>query len=417
MHRSPKTELARLVTDGSESNPGSNPVQQLPKRRLRIGIAASGRFHLLDLARELSLLGAEIKFYSYVPRKRATAFGLPVRCHVALLPLLFPLVGMERLFPRLFHRLTERLLCWALDLSVIARMRPCDIFICMSGMYLLAARFAKWKYGALVHLHRSSRHILSQREILASLPGSMQVSSLMVRRELKGYEIADQIIVPSTHVVESFAPWPELTRKLFLNPLGVDIGQFPLHKPSAVLDIPTVIFVGQWSYRKGVDILVEAMLPMSEVRLIHVGALSDAPFPDDPKFIHQDHIPQHKLPGFYAAAHVCVLPSREDGFGVVLSQALSSGLHIVCTDRTGGPDLAQLPGLSRLIRVVSAGDAEALRSALSQSLYAATGKTDVAPITSAERLMLGWNSYAQRDLEFMEDCCAKKEKSDCAAAT
>jgi alpha-maltose-1-phosphate synthase len=375
------------------------------KKHLRIGVATSGRFHLLDIARELSSLGAEVQFYSYLPRRRAMAFGLPAECHVGLLPLLFPIVIMERLFPRFLPRLTERLLCWALDLSVTLRMRRCDVFICMSGIYLLAARFAQWRYGALVHLHRSSRHILSQKEILARLPHSAQVTSFMVRRELKGYQIANRIIVPSTHVMESFSKWPELSRKLFLNPLGVDIDKFPIRVRSA--DNPTVIFVGQWSYRKGVDILLEAMAPMSGVRLIHVGALSDAAFPGDPKFVHHDHVPQHKLPLFYASAHVLVLPSREDGFGVVLSQALSSGLHVVCTDRTGGPDLARLPGLSRLIWTVASNDAVALRCALERALNAATGKTPVAPITDAERQMLGWGSYARRDLKLMEDCCGQ----------
>ena len=57
--------------------------------KLRIGIASSGRFHLLDLARELDALGSEVSFYSYVPRERAKTFGLPGRCHVALLPSFF----------------------------------------------------------------------------------------------------------------------------------------------------------------------------------------------------------------------------------------------------------------------------------------------------------------------------------------
>ena len=106
--------------------------------KIRIGIASSGRFHLLDLARELDALGSEVCFYSYVPRKRAKTFGLPGRCHVALLPFLFPLVALERVFPRLFSNVVERLMSWALDLLVILRMRPCDVFICMSGMYVQA---------------------------------------------------------------------------------------------------------------------------------------------------------------------------------------------------------------------------------------------------------------------------------------
>lgn len=376
--------------------------QNRPKQNLRIGVATSGRFHLLDLARELSLLGAEVNFYSYVPRKRALEFGLPAQCHVALLPILFPLVAMERLFPRCFHRLTEFLLCWALDIVVIFRMRPCDIFICMSGIYLLAARYAKWRYGARVHLHRSSRHILSQKEILSRLPQSEQVTEFMVRRELAGYELADAIIAPSSHVVESFAPWPKLSAKLFLNPLGVNIDQFPFRSSPPKGTPPTVILAGQWSFRKGVDILIEAMMPLSGVRLLHVGALGDAPFPNDQNIVHKDHVPQYELINFYAAAHVCVLPSREDGFGVVLLQALSSGLQVVCTDRTGGPDIARLPGFSRLITIVASNDVAALRVALRQALDAATGKTFVEPITSAERQLLSWRASAQRDLEFMK---------------
>jgi glycosyltransferase involved in cell wall biosynthesis len=273
----------------------------------------------------------------------------------------------------------------------------------MSGVYLLAARFARWKYGALIHLHRSSRHILSQREILAGLPDAQQVSSFMVLRELEGYALADHIIVPSTHVVESFAPWPEYFQKLFLNPLGVDTNQFPLRKTELLPDEPTVLFVGQWSYRKGVDVLAEAIRALRGVRLIHVGALSDAPFPNDPQFVHYDHVPQLRLTGFYGATHVVALPSREDGFGVVLSQALSSGRQIVCTDRTGGPDLAQLPGLSRLIRTVHADDPRALCRALADALDDAIGKTSVAPITETERQLLGWRCYAARDLRFMEE--------------
>ena len=139
--------------------------------KLRIGIASSGRFHLLDLARELDTLGMDVRFYSYVSRKRAAKFGLPERCHVALLPFLFPLVALERLVPRFVPRTIERLMSWALDLVVILRMRPCDVFIFMSGMYLRAPRFARRRYGAKILLHRGSRHIQSQHEILASLPG------------------------------------------------------------------------------------------------------------------------------------------------------------------------------------------------------------------------------------------------------
>jgi starch synthase len=379
-------------------------------RKLKVGLATSGRFHLLDLARELDVLGADIRFYSYVSRKRASLFGLPGRCHVAFLPFLFPLVALERLLPSFFPLLIERLMCWALDIAAICRMRKCDVLICMSGIYVLAPLYAKWRFGARIHLHRSSRHILSQKEILANLPRSQQVSSFMEKRELRGYAIADRIIVPSTHVVESFAPWPDCSAKLFLNPLGVDVEQFPLRKEIPASDHITVLFVGQWSYRKGVDVLVEAVRTMSGVRLVHVGALADAPFPTEPVFVHHDHVAQQALPQYYAMAHMFVLPSREDGFGVVLSQALSSGLPVICTDRTGGPDLAKLPMLSRLIRIVRAASVPALRQAIERTIEECVINREIAPITEAERQLLGWRAYASRDLAFMKQMLQSSPK-------
>jgi glycosyltransferase involved in cell wall biosynthesis len=137
------------------------------------------------------------------------------------------------------------------------------------------------------------------------------------------------------------------------------------------------------------------------VRLVHVGALVDAPFPNHSRFVHHEPVPQWKLKCFYGAAHAFVLASRQDGLAVVLCQALASGLPLVCTDRTGGSDLTTLPGLERLIRVVPAGDPDALRRAIAQALDDATGKTGVAPITSAERETLSWSAYAMRHLELM----------------
>jgi glycosyltransferase involved in cell wall biosynthesis len=372
-----------------------------PITPLRVGIATSGRFHVLDLARELEALGVDVRFYSYVPRKRAEAFGLPGQCHVALFPFLFPLVALERLLPRVFPRTRERLMCWGLDMLTICRMRRCEMFICMSGMYVHAPRYAKWRYGARVILHRGSRHILSQRDILARLPGAQQVTSFIVQRELRGYAIADKIAVPSTQVAESFAPCPEHARKLFLSPYGVDIDQFPL-RTGTLPSSRTLLFVGHWSYRKGVDVLGAAVEAMDGIQLIHVGALVDVPFPKHHRFIHYEAVPQWELKKFYAAAHVFVLASREEGLALVQCQALASGLPLVCTDRTGGSDLACL-GLSRLIHVVPAGDADALRRAIAEALDDATDKAGVASITETERQALGWRRYALQHLELINE--------------
>jgi glycosyltransferase involved in cell wall biosynthesis len=290
---------------------------------------------------------------------------------------------------------------WALDAAVILRMRHCDVFICMSGMYLQALRYARWRYGARVVLHRGSMHILAQKEVLNSVPGKQKVTSFAVHRELKGYCRADRIAIPSGHVAESFRPWPKYARKLFVNRYGVDLQQFPLRKAPPPVD-RVVLFVGNWSYQKGVDILTEAIKGMDDVKLIHVGPLVDAPFPNQFQFVHYGPVPQWELKRFYGAAHVFCLPSRQDGFGVVLCQALATGLPIVCSDRTGGADLASLPEVSRLIHVVPAGNPVALRFALAKALDDVTSNA-VPSITEVERDVLGWRQYAVRELRFIEE--------------
>ncbi len=49
-----------------------------------INIAASGRFHICDLARELEKQGHTVRFYSYVPTKRLQTFGLKKKCSYSL---------------------------------------------------------------------------------------------------------------------------------------------------------------------------------------------------------------------------------------------------------------------------------------------------------------------------------------------
>lgn len=386
--------LGRLVLGLKKGGNSKSAAAQV----LRIGVATAGRFHLLDLARELDALGADVRFYSYVPRKRAEMFGLPRHCHVALLPFLFPLVALERLYPTLCSRTVERLMCWGLDMLVIARMQRCDVFVCMSGIYVQAPRFAKWRYGARIALHRGSRHILSQREILTGLPVARRPTPLMVQRELAGYALADQIVVPAAHVMDSFAPWPEYASKLIANPYGVDLLQFPLRNGSSPSK-GTVLFVGHWSYRKGADVLMAAIDQMEHVRLIHVGPVVNIPFPKHPRYFHHDAVQQWELKKFYHSAQVFAIASREEGLAVVQVQALASGLPLVCTDRTGGADLARIAGLDRLIKVVPAGDTEAFRAALSDTFENLLGTYMTPTITDAERTLLSWRAYAIRHVQ------------------
>lgn len=364
--------------------------------RLRIGIATAGRFHVLDLARELSRQGHDVRFYSFVPKRRALKFGLSSDCHVSLLPFAVSLVAWERLLPHIGREMREQLTYATLNRAVILRMKPCDVFIFMSGIYLEAAREAKRRFGAKLWLERGSQHVLAQNEIMHALGGEL-ASPLTVRRELEGYAIADRIVIASTHVEESFRRDPLCHGKLFRNPYGVDIGMFMPAKPRASDGTTRFLYIGTWSLRKGCDLLAEAVQRLSNVELVHVGAITDCAFPQsDTRFRHHGTVPQWQLPKFYAEADAFVLASREDGFGMVLGQALASGLPVIGTDHTGTSDLALTPRLAERILTVPSGNVDALAAALSMFRDRLFSVGAFVPLAPNERDALSWSAYGQR---------------------
>lgn len=374
---------------------------------MKIAIASPGRFHALDLARELAALGHEVSFYSYVPKSRAVRFGLPPSCHRSLLPIALPFLALMRLAPQRLRIMLDHALLGVLDRTIAARLERCDVFIGMSGLALESATKAKRKYNAKVIIERGSRHILSQKEILDGLRAKgHEVGSIplrFTRREIKGYELADFVSIPSRHVERSFLERGYPAAKLFRNPYGVDLTMFQAAPAGSRHREPTILFVGTWSYRKGADILVDAWrrLRTKGVRLLHVGSVLDAPLPEEAGFEHVEAVPQWELPAYYARGDVFVLASREEGLSLVLAQALACGLHVVCTDRTGGEDLTDFISTKSAVQVVPHEDPISLERAIVRALDASRGEERLPAISPESYERLSWRGYGRRYHDFL----------------
>ena len=109
-------------------------------RRLRIAVVTTGRFHVLDLARELVACGHDVVFWSILPRGRAVRFGLPTSAHRGLLTCLWPLVAAQRYGGRHLRTWVNPMLVVAADRIVARRLEACDVFIGMSGICVSSAR-------------------------------------------------------------------------------------------------------------------------------------------------------------------------------------------------------------------------------------------------------------------------------------
>lgn len=140
---------------------------------------------------------------------------------------------------------------------------------------------------------------------------------------------------------------------------------------------PTILFASAMRREKGVDVLLRAFAVLAakrpDVRLVLCGpgdptwafdAAGDAlgPYRDRVDVVGAG-LPE-ELPARYASAHVTVLPSRNEAFGLVLAESLASGTPVVgCVG--GGADDIVVDGIGAM---VSHGDADGLAVAISDVL-------------------------------------------------
>ncbi len=118
-----------------------------------------------------------------------------------------------------------------------------------------------------------------------------------------------------------------------------------------------VLYVGSIEERKNLLLVAEAvnLLKQNTGNRIHIVAVGRrTPYVDtiqtylkEQGIIHlfhfYHHVPYEDLPSFYKLAHAFVYPSRIEGFGIPLLEAITSGVPAIgctgsCLEEAGGPD-------------------------------------------------------------------------------
>lgn len=368
---------------------------------MKINIAASHRFHLLDLARELSNLGHDVRFYSYVPTRRAVKFGLKPECSHSLVVLMLPFLVFIKLSKNAYWAI--KLSHLVLDYCLSWFMRPCDIYIALGTVYKKSFVSAKNRFGATTIVEWGSKHIQEQQRILSQIPDVRKQPEYFTNRSLFGYDFADYIAIPSDHVKRSFIDKGVSAEKLLQNPYGVDLSMF---KATELVsnNVYDLIIVGAWSYRKGCDLLIQAC-QKNNFRLLHVGALLDIDFPNEKNFKHIDSVDQCKLINYYSQARVFILPSREEGLAMVQLQALMCGLPIVCSMHTGGRDLQNFLNEKKWVCELKEYTVAELERCIFEALELASTQTGFRSYANDVSEQFSWEAYGRRYSENLIRLC------------
>ena len=107
------------------------------------------------------------------------------------------------------------------------------------------------------------------------------------------------------------------------------------------------------------------------------------------------HIRNDKLAEYYSSHDVLMLPSRQDGFGMVLLEAMACGIPIVASHNTGAPDIKKIvsnPDSVTLMEDVSPG---ALLGAIRYfKEHQATDSSEL--LSDSEKSYFTWSEYGRR---------------------
>jgi alpha-maltose-1-phosphate synthase len=368
---------------------------------MQVVLSTIGRFHTFDLARQLQKRNNLKIVFSGYPSFKLQKEGLPTN-KIKTFPWLHgPFVRMNPQTPWVKKFWAWQDLIW-FDRFVEANLPECDLFHALSGFALRSAKRAK-KRGAKYICDRGSSHIRFQDQVLLEeydrqgLPCS-GIDPRVIEAEEAEYDLADAITVPSTFARDTFIGAGVRSQKVKALPYGVDLGRY--HAVSAPPPNEfRILFAGTICVRKGIRYLLDAYekLVHPGKKLFFAGAVEPRLEPLLSKLrgrqdiVFTGHLTQKQIIKVMSESHVLVLPSVEDGFGLVLAQAMACGCPIIASTNTGGPDLID-DGVEGFVVPIRSSDAIAgqlQRLADNPDLRALMSQRSVARVRS----LGGWDWY------------------------
>jgi len=220
-----------------------------------------------------------------------------------------------------------------------------DIFHVFSHFGLHSMRKAH-ELGMKVIVERSAAHPAFARETMRTEYARYglrypALDRLLIRKHDDEFAEADAIMVPSAFVARTLTEYGVDPAKLLRVHFGFEPQQFRPMPETQPDDVFRVIFVGSVSLQKGVPYLLEAFrqLNLPDAELLFVGGA----YPDSKAFLpqyaglfrHVWFVPPDELARLYNTASVFVLPSLQDGFGMVVYEAAACGLPVIISENVG----------------------------------------------------------------------------------
>ena len=204
-------------------------------------------------------------------------------------------------------------------------------------------------YDLPIGYWRAARRIMGevvdQRPDWAMTVNSLQDSPTKLARKDREVALADHIFVASSFTAATLSEYPGKLPPVEVIPYG-----FPPtvtereYTPIGSGRPLRLLFVGGLSQRKGLAEMFEAVGRFgSRVDLTVVGRLPAAECPALTRALSEHtyipSLPHGEILKLMRQRDLLLFPSHFEGFGLVITEAMSQGTPVITTERTAGPDL------------------------------------------------------------------------------
>ena len=373
---------------------------------LKVTVLSAYPFHMVDQARQLYRAGVLERMVTAVPRSRV---GLPRE----MVSTRLRWSAFRRIARRASHRadpLLSREVVRDFDRWAASHLGEPSVVNGLSGFATETLSRASAR-GITVFCDRGSWHILEQKRVLdeeADRIGAPRAhfDPFMIERELREYQLADRILVPSEPARQSFIQRGVDAERVVKIPYGVDVSAFSMPTeercPDAVVSVATV------GLRKGHTHLLQAfhMLSTKNTSLTLVGAVT--PGWDKRLRLSQPGVrttgpvSRSRVIEELQRASVFVLASVEEGLSLVIAQAMACGLPVIATEATGVRELIT-DGVEGIV-VSDPPDAQVLAEAIDCLL---SDRERARAMGAAARRKVeslgGWDRYGRQLVEAFRD--------------
>ena len=173
-----------------------------------------------------------------------------------------------------------------------------------------------------------------------SLPQKLYHYGILKKRLRKSIEMSDAVVCVSKATKKSFLKtFPDNSEKIITIYNGIDINFFKPKLENVDQQQKTLLFVGKLSKRKGADLLAPIMCRLGEEFTLICVSKSQKVQGYPPNIRFQTNITQKELVERYSKAQILLFPSRLEGFGLAIAEAMACGLPVVASNCSAIPEL------------------------------------------------------------------------------